>query len=58
MNGICWLVPCRLKLVFPLGYGSIASVNLEILRSRSIAGAFLDKKTKIQNLSMGVHNNG
>jgi hypothetical protein len=58
MDGICWLLPCRLKLVFPLGYGSIATVKVGMLRARSIVGAFLDKKTKIQNLSMGVHNDG
>jgi len=48
----------RLILVFPFGCGNIESVKVEELRVKVLAGALLNKKTKNQNLSVGVHKNG
>jgi len=48
----------RLILVFPFGCGNIKLVKVEELRVKVLASALSNKKTKNQNLSMGVHNNG
>ena len=52
------VVSICLILVFPFGCGTIASVKVGILRVEVLASALSNKKTKNQNLSMGVHNNG
>ena len=54
-GGICWLVPLRLKLVFPSGCGTIKSRKVGRVGAKPLANPLLTKKMK-QNLSINKKN--